>query len=105
MGMRKYYRSIAKARMKAMGVKPSMLNSGIMPHGGRLRKLERGQSGRKYLQKLREKKVARWRRVLFGDLADDAYKAQIMEGQRIKRRKMTEKAMKKRRIRSVEPAT
>ena len=101
MGMRKYQRSVAKARLKAMGVKTNRLGSKIMPQGNALRKKMRNQRGRRYLEFLREQKPALWRRVMAGDLAKDGLRAQLIEGQRIKKRKMVEKAMKKRKIRQI----
>lgn len=101
MGMRKYYRSIAKGRLKCMGVKSNRLGSGIMPPNGEIRKKMRHPKGRAYLQMLREKKPAVWQRVIFGDLAKEGLTRQLLEGQRIKRREMAKKAMKKRRIRKV----
>ena len=103
MGMRKYQRDIARARMSAMGVKSNMLGSGIMPHGGPLRKKMKTEHGRRYLAWLMRKKEARWRRVIAGDLAKEALRAQLLEGQRIKKRKMVQESMKKRKIRKIRP--
>lgn len=101
MGMRKYRRAIAKARMKAMGVKSNQLGSGIMPQRNTLRKLMRYRHGRKYLDFLRKEKPPRWRRVTTGDLAKEGLRAQLLEGQRIKKRKMVKKTMQTRRVRKI----
>ena len=101
MGMRKYQRAVAKARLKCMGVKSNRLGSGIMPHGNALRKKMKYAHGRKYLAYLRKQKEAVWRRVMFGDLEKEGLKAQILEGQRIKRRQMTKQMMKKRKLRQI----
>ena len=101
MGMRKYQRAIAKDRMRCLGVRSNLLGSGIMPHGGPLRKKMRTEHGRRYLAWLMQKKEARWRRVTTGDLAKEALRAQLLEGQRIKKRKMVQDSMQKRKIRKV----
>ena len=105
MGLRKYKRQIAKERMKCMGVKSSMLGSGIMPKRNTLRKKMKCRHGRAYLDQLRAEKPARWRRVTTGDLAKEGLRAQLLEGQRIKRRQITADVMKKRKIRKIRPAT
>jgi len=101
MGMRKYQRSVAKARLKAMGVKTNRLGSNIMPQGNALRKKMRNPRGRRYLEFLREQKPALWRRVMAGDLAKDGLRAQLIEGQRIKKRKMVKKTMRTRKLRRI----
>ena len=102
MGMRKYQRAIAKARLKAMGVKPSRLSSNTMPPRGTLRKLMQYRKGRAYLDMIRNLKDPVWKRVLCGDLSKAAFRDQMIEGQKIKRRKLGKQAMAKRRIRKVE---
>ena len=102
MGMRKYQRQIAKARLKAMGVKPSRLSSNTMPPRGTLRKLMQYRHGRAYLEMIRNLKAPVWQRVLWGDLSKAAFRDQMIEGQKIKRRKLGQQAMAKRRIRKVE---
>ena len=102
MGMRKYQRQIAKARLKAMGVKPSRLSSNTMPPRGTLRKLMQYRHGRAYLEMIRNLKAPVWQRVLLGDLSKAAFRDQMIEGQKIKRRKLGQQAMAKRRIRKVE---
>jgi hypothetical protein len=101
MGMRKYQRTVAKARLKAMGVKTNRLGSNIMPQGNELRKKMRKIRGRRYLEYLRGQKPALWRRVMSGDLYKEGLRAQLLEGQRIKKRKLVEKGMKKRKIRQI----
>lgn len=56
MGMRKYKRSIAKARMEAMGIEKANRKMGKVPPG---------------------KKQAMWRLVLNGSLARGALRAQL----------------------------
>lgn len=103
MGMRKYQRDIARARMSAMGVKSNILGSGIMPHGNRLRKKMKNAHGRAYLESLRKEKAPRWKRVTTGDLSRKALTAQMVLGQRIKKQKMVQDSMKKRKIRKIRP--
>ena len=102
MGIRKYQRQIAKARLKAMGVKPSRLSSNTMPPRGTLRKLMQYRHGRAYLEMIRNLKAPVWQRVLWGDLSKVAFRDQMIEGQKIKKRKMVQDSMAKRRIRKVE---
>ncbi len=101
MGMRKYQRAIAKARLKTMGVKSNALDSGFMPQGNELRKKMKYRDGRALLEKIRKEHPARWVRVTTGDLAKEGLKAQLLEGQRIKKRKMVQDSMKKRKVRKI----
>ena len=106
MGMRKYKRAIAKARLEAMGIKRSKLGSGIMPRGNRLRKKMLYAHGRRELAKMREEKPAVWVRVTTGNLAKEAEQAQVIAGRRRVRLRETAKLLKKRKVRKVTaPAT
>lgn len=70
MGMRKYYRTIAKARMAEMGMDHINKKMGLHISRAKLREAFRcmGKKNRAELrQDLRTKPI--WRRVLFGDMA------------------------------------
>ena len=75
MGMRKYYREMAKARLKACGFKTEDIGMG-MPNSVN-RKFQRTYKGIKKLHKLHEMKMAMWRNVLWGPMAPRA-KAAVM---------------------------
>lgn len=105
MGLRKYERQIAKERMKALGIGNVNRNMGGKAYfgKGKLRKLMGCRHGRKLMNKLRQDGMARWRRVMYGDLARDAWLAQMRQGQvrarrsllrKLRDRKMAEIAMK-----------
>ncbi len=88
MGMRKYYRSIAKARMAEMGIEHVNEKMGLHISRAKLREAFRcmGKKNRAELrQDLRTKAI--WRRVLFGDLAKKLNK----EKQRKERRAFLQK--------------
>lgn len=88
MGMRKYYRGIAKARLKAMGVgnvNKKMRGRVRMTHG-QVRKMLRTKLGRKKIAALAKAGVANWRRVLWGDLATEGYMMQC-HPEELKRKK------------------
>ena len=78
MGMRKYERSVAKARLKAMGVGNvnRKMNGKIRMSHGQVRKLYRTKLGRKKIKLLARVGIANWRRVLYGDLSKEAYMIQ-----------------------------
>lgn len=74
--MRKYRRLIAKARMKALGIRNPNRRMRQGLSNRKNRSLQRTMQGRRLLEKIREKEPALWRRVLTGDLAESAKKAQ-----------------------------
>lgn len=76
MSIRKHLRTIAKARMAAMGVE--RVNRKMGAHWGQseVRKLMRRGNGKKLLAKMRAEKVPNWRRVISGDLSKDGRRAQ-----------------------------
>ena len=78
MGMRKYCRAIAKDRMRALGAGSINTHMGLHISRAKLREAFRcmGKEKRKLLrEELRTKPV--WRRVLWGDVAKDAWYAQV----------------------------
>ena len=78
MGMRKYQRQIAKSRLKALGVgnvNKKMRGKVRMSHG-KARRMQRTMCNRVRLETLKKAGIQNWRRVLWGDLAKDAYLAQ-----------------------------
>ena len=78
MGMRKYQRQIAKARLKAMGVGNvnKKMNGKVRLSHGQVRKMYRTKLGRKRMKLLAHAGISNWRRVLWGDLATEAFMAQ-----------------------------
>lgn len=67
MGMRKYQRQVAKARLKAAGVGnvgKKMRLGGMDKSHGSIRRLMRTAKGRRLLAALRAKMVPNWRRAL-----------------------------------------
>jgi hypothetical protein len=76
--MRKYLRNIAKARLRAMGVSKVNRQLGTGLSRNFFRKCQRCHSGRRLLKKLvQSPMVPLWRRVLFGKLAVDGWRAQM----------------------------
>lgn len=78
MGMRKYCRTIAKDRLRAMGGDRINDHMGLHINRAKLREAFRcmGKEKRKELREdLRTK--ALWKRVLWGDLKKDAWYAQV----------------------------
>ena len=76
MGMRKYRRSIAKARMKEMGLEHVNKNMGLGISRAKLREAFRcmGKKSREELRKhMQEAPI--WRRILTGDLAKQYWAA------------------------------
>ena len=107
MGMRKYARQIAKDRLQAMGVGNvnRKMRGKFHLSKGQLRKMMGNTHGRKYMKQLRQEGVANWRRVVYGDLAKEAWMAQMRLGQvrgrrslykRLKARRMADIIMKQR---------
>lgn len=67
--MRELYRSIARQRLKDMGVQHVNKHFGYgIPHSYE-RKLQKNPAKYEEAQKARQKKPPIWRRVLWGDLA------------------------------------
>ena len=62
MGLRKYKRGIAKARLAKMGFRRRQIGTGM--ERSRLRKLMKTNRGRRLLAKLRAKDKPIWRKVL-----------------------------------------
>ena len=84
MGMRKYCRAIAKERLKAMGMDPNSLGSG-MSHGVH-RRFQRTKHNRKIMAEVQKVYPPLWKRVLWGKYAKDAEAAQMgRSGRRIAR--------------------
>lgn len=84
--MRKYVRAIAKARLEAMGIKKVNTVMAMGIKHSKHRKLMRTFIGRKKLDEMRGKFVANWRAVTTGDLAKDAFRAQMGLGKKKKYR-------------------
>lgn len=91
MGMRKYYRAIAKDRLRAMGVERINKQMGIHIDNKQLREAFR-HMGKEKKRQLREELLPTkpmWRRVLWGNLKKDAWNAQVgrfMNGRRVRRK-------------------
>lgn len=86
MSNRSAVRFIAKARLEAMGVPHVNEVMGLgMSHMAH-RNLQKTFTGRKILDKIREKHIPLWRRVTNGDLAKDGYCAQMGIGKKRKYR-------------------
>jgi len=75
MGMRKYYRAIARDRMQAEGIRFKDVGISSIPSG--IKKLMKTRSGRKKLRKESESAFPLWRRVLWGKEAKQAFSAQM----------------------------
>ena len=78
MGMRKYQREIARNRLKALGVgnvNKKMRGKVRMSHG-KARRMQQTMCNRVRLETLKKVGIQLWRRVLWGDLATEAYMAQ-----------------------------
>lgn len=76
MSMRKHLRTIAKARMAAMGIEH--VNKKMGRHWSQhvVSTYMRRESGKKLLRKIRARYVPFWRRVISGNLAKDGRRAQ-----------------------------
>lgn len=80
MGMRKYVRAIAKARMKAIGMdKINKRMAGITIRNSQNRKFQRTATGRKMFAALKADGtiVHNWQRITSGDLAQEAENVQL----------------------------
>ena len=78
MGMRKYQRSVAKARLKALGVgnvNRKMAGRVRLGHG-KARKMQRTMCNRVRLSEIKKAGIQNWRRVLWGELSTEAYMRQ-----------------------------
>lgn len=86
MSNRQLLRSVAKARLKAMGVEHvnDCLNVG-MSHT-KNQNLQRTKTGRALLAKLQKRYPPMWLRITVGDLAKEGYNAQMGIGKRRKYR-------------------
>ena len=82
MGIRQLERSIAKARLKDMGVEHVNKRMGFHMSNAKVSKLMKRKNGRKLLAKVRETDVPVWKRILYGDLA----KMYMQEKKRPRRR-------------------
>lgn len=69
MSIRKLERSIAKARLKEMGVERVNRKMGRYMNGSSERRIMRTRKGRKRFARFLESDMPVWRRVLWGDLA------------------------------------
>lgn len=82
MSNRSLVRSIAKARLKAMGVPHVNKVMGLGLSHTRNRNMQRTSQGRKLLAKIQKEHVPVWRRVTSGSLAKDGYNAQMGIGKK-----------------------
>ncbi len=84
MGMRKYYRAIAKERLKAVGADANKaFGTGL--ERGFVRKKRKFRKGRRLLARYREAYQPLWKRVLWGKDAKAA-EAALMRGPARRRR-------------------
>ena len=79
MSMRTYQRQIAKARMAALGIDRINRRMGrkTLISNGSLRRWMKTRRGRRLLDEIREDDQQNWRRILTGDIAEAAERAQI----------------------------
>ena len=84
MSQRASVRSIAKARLQAMGVPHINKVMGLGMSHTRNRNLQRTASGRARLAEIQKKHQPVWRRVTTGSLAKDGYRAQMGIGRKRK---------------------
>ena len=84
MGLRELQRSVAKARLKAMGVPHVNKVMGLGMSHTMNRNLQRTASGRARLAEIQKKHQPIWRRVTTGSLAKDGYRAQMGIGRKRK---------------------
>lgn len=75
-------RSVAKARLHAMGVPHVNKVMGLGMSHTRNTNLQRTRRGRALLAKIQEKHQPVWRRVTTGSLAKDGYRAQMGIGKK-----------------------
>lgn len=86
MSQRSMVRSIAKARLEAMGVPHVNKVMGLGLSHTKNRRLQKTFTGRKFLDKIRKDHIPVWRRVTCGSLAKDGYRAQMGIGKKRKYR-------------------
>ena len=82
MSLRSNVRSIAKARLAAMGVPHINKVMGLGMSHTRNRKLQRTRKSRALLERIRNEHQPVWRRVTGGSLARDGFKAQMGIGRK-----------------------
>lgn len=86
MSQRSMVRSIAKARLEAMGVPHVNKVMGLGLSHTKNRRLQKTFTGRKFLDKIHKDHIPVWRRVTGGSLAKDGYRAQMGIGKKRKYR-------------------
>ena len=82
MSQRASIRSIAKARLEAMGVPHVNQVMGLDLSNSKNRRMQRTYIGRKQLANIQKKHVPVWRRVTTGSLANEGYRAQMGIGKK-----------------------
>ncbi|MBQ8707851.1 MAG: hypothetical protein IJ523_07180 [Succinivibrionaceae bacterium] len=82
MSQRSSMRSIAKARLQAMGVPHVNRVMGLGLSNSKNRKMQRTSQGRKQLANIQKKHIPVWRRVTTGSLAREGFKAQMGIGKK-----------------------
>lgn len=85
MGMRKYYRAIAKERILALDMNTKHMGIGMANSFNR--RLQRTNKGKKKLAKIHEMSHPLWRNVLWGVLAKKSFDAQMRKGRRLQMKK------------------
>ncbi len=83
MGMRKYYREMAKARLKASGLE--VVGMGLHMPNSQNRKFQRTRKGCQVLEKIHNEKMAPWRNVLWGPQAKNAEAVLMNEGKKLQK--------------------
>lgn len=84
MSQRSSMRSIAKARLHAMGVPKVNKVMGLGLSNSKNRKMQRTSQGRKRLANIQNKHIPVWRRVTTGSLAREGFMAQMGIGKKRK---------------------
>lgn len=82
MSQRSSMRSIAKARLQAMGVSHVNEVMGLGLSNSKNRRMQRTSQGRKQLANIQKKHIPVWRRVTTGSLAREGFKAQMGIGKK-----------------------
>lgn len=82
MSQRSSMRSIAKARLQAMGVPNVNEVMGLGLSNSKNRRMQRTSQGRKQLANIQKKHIPVWRRVTTGSLAREGFKAQMGIGKK-----------------------
>lgn len=82
MSQRSSMRSIAKARLQAMGVPHVNVVMGLGLSNSKNRRMQRTSQGRKQLANIQKKHIPVWRRVTTGSLAREGFKAQMGIGKK-----------------------